>query len=58
MIGERERMAGSRAQLDLVEFSLLKSYLAISRLDDARRLVASRRTGPRSIPVAGTEAIR
>lgn len=56
MISERERMAGSRAQLDLVEFTLLKSYLALGRLEDGRRLVETRRRGPRSIPVAGAEA--
>jgi tetratricopeptide (TPR) repeat protein len=55
MIGERERMAGSRAQLDLVEFTLLKSYLASGRIADARRLVAARRPGPRTIPVASVE---
>ncbi len=55
MMGERERMAGSRAQLDLVEFTLLKSYLALSRFEDGRRLVEARRRGPRSIPVAGAE---
>jgi hypothetical protein len=55
IIGERERLSGSRAQLDLVEFTLLKSYLASGRTDDAHRLIASRRPGPRSIPVAGAE---
>ena len=55
MIGERERMSGSRAQLDLVEFTLLKAYLALGRTDDARRLVAARRQGPHTIPVAGLE---
>jgi hypothetical protein len=51
--GELERIGGSRAQLDLVEFTLLKAYLSVNRLDDARRMLSSR--GPRSsgIPVAG-----
>ena len=55
MIGERERLAGSRAQLDLVEFTLLKAYLSSGRIADARHLVGTRRPGPRSIPVAGVE---
>lgn len=58
MLGERERLSGSRAQLDLVEFTLLKSYLALGRVEDARRLVAARRPGPHSIPVAGAEVAR
>ena len=57
MIDERDRLAGSRAQLDLVEFTLLKSYLASGRTEDADRLVAGRQRGPRDIPVAGVQAI-
>ena len=57
MIGERARMAGSRAQLDLVEFTLLKAYLAAGRRAEARHLMATRRPGPHTIPVAGVEAI-
>jgi tetratricopeptide (TPR) repeat protein len=53
---QRERISGSRAQIDLVEFTLLKAYLAMGRLDDARRLLEARRPGPRGIPVAGLEA--
>jgi tetratricopeptide (TPR) repeat protein len=55
MFDGRERISGSRAQIDLVEFTLLKAYLASNRMEDARRLVAARR-GPRGIPVAGLEA--
>ena len=51
--GELERIGGSRAQLDLVEFTLLKAYLSEGRMDDARRLVSVRRLGPSGIPVAG-----
>ena len=54
---ERERISGSRAQIDLVEFTLLKSYLAAGRLEEARRLLQTPR-GPRGIPVAGVEAAR
>jgi tetratricopeptide (TPR) repeat protein len=55
MFHERERISGSRAQIDLVEFTLLKAYLATGQLDEARRLLETR---PRSrgIPVAGVEA--
>ena len=51
--GELERIGGSRAQLDLVEFTLLKAYLSVNRLDDARRVLSSRRPRPSGIPVAG-----
>jgi tetratricopeptide (TPR) repeat protein len=53
---ERDRISGSRAQIDLVEFTLLKSYLAAGRRDDARRMLQARRPGPRGIPVAGLDA--
>jgi len=56
MFPERERLSGSRAQIDLVEFTLLKAYLATGRLDEARQLIASHR-GPRGIPVAGLEVL-
>ena len=56
MFSERERISGSRAQLDLVEFTLLKAYLAAGRPDAARRLLQARRPGPRRVPVAGVEA--
>jgi hypothetical protein len=55
--GELERIGGSRAQLDLVEFTLLKAYLNADRLDDARRLLRVRRAGPGGIPVAGLAAV-
>ncbi|GGC73046.1 tetratricopeptide repeat protein 38 family protein [Siccirubricoccus deserti] len=58
ILAERERMGGSRAQLDLVEFTLLRAYLAAGRHEDARRLTAARRAGPRGIPVAGLEAVQ
>jgi len=55
VFSERDRISGSRAQIDLVEFTLLKSYLSAGRLDDARRMLQARRPGPRGIPVAGLE---
>jgi tetratricopeptide (TPR) repeat protein len=53
VFAERERICGSRAQLDLVEFTLAKAYLAAGRLDDLHRLVTSRRPGPCGTLVAG-----
>lgn len=52
MLRERERICGSRAQIDLVEFTLLKAYLSVGRINDVRRLLKERRPGPASIPVA------
>jgi tetratricopeptide (TPR) repeat protein len=54
---ERERICGSRAQVDLIEATLLKAYLGAGRLDDARRLLRHRRPGPAPLPVAGAEAV-
>ncbi len=54
---ESERIGGSRAQLDLVAFTLLKAYLNANRPDDARRMLLARRSGPSGIPVAGLEAV-
>jgi hypothetical protein len=36
---ERERISGRGAEIDLVEFTLLKAYLATGRLDNAHRLL-------------------
>jgi tetratricopeptide (TPR) repeat protein len=55
--GELERIGGSRAQLDLVEFTLLKAYLGAKRLDDARRMLSERRRGSSNLPVAGLTAM-
>ena len=57
LVGESERIGGSRAQHDLIEFTLLKAYLGADRLDDARRMVSVRRRGSSSIPVAGLAAV-
>jgi Flp pilus assembly protein TadD len=53
---ELERIGGSRAQLDLVEFTLLKAYLSADCLDDARCMLSVRRRGSSSLPVAGLAA--
>jgi hypothetical protein len=57
IVGELERLGGSRAQLDLVEFTLLKAYLGADRLDDARRMLSVQRRGRSGIPVAGLAAV-
>jgi hypothetical protein len=51
--GELERIGGSRAQLDLIEFTLLKAYLSAGRPDNARRMLAARGRGTQGVPVAG-----
>ena len=57
MLPERERAGGSRAQVDLVEFTLLRAYLCSGRLEEARRLLAERRPGAARVPVAGLEQV-
>jgi tetratricopeptide (TPR) repeat protein len=54
---ELERIGGSRAQLDLIEFTLLKARLHAGHLGDARRLLSQRRRGPTGVPVAGVAAL-
>ncbi len=55
MLPDRERMGGSRAQVDLVEATLLRAYLGAGRVAEARHLLARRRPGPAILPVAGLE---
>jgi len=57
LANQLERIGGSRAQLDLVEFTLLKAYLGADRLDDARRMLSQRRRGSGSPPVAGLATV-
>jgi Flp pilus assembly protein TadD len=57
MVGELERIGGSRAQLDLVEFTLLKAYLGADRPEDARHMLRKRRRGASAAPVAGLAAV-
>jgi hypothetical protein len=56
MVGELERIGGSRAQLDLVEFTLLKAYVAADRVDEARRMLSGRQRGSSGAPIAGLAA--
>jgi hypothetical protein len=55
--GEIERIGGSRAQLDLVEFTLLQAYVGADRPDNARRMLSGRHRGSSSLPVAGLDAV-
>src|SRR5216683_6654616 len=52
--GELERIGGSRAQLDLVVFTLLQAYLGADRPDDAHRMLGMRRRGASGVPVAAS----
>lgn len=53
VLDQHERIGGSRAQRDLVEFTLLKAYVNAGRAEDARRMLRDRRPGPAGVPVAG-----
>jgi len=57
MLSDRERMGGSRAQVDLVEATLLRAYLNAGRIAEARHLLAERRPGPAKLPVQGLEQL-
>ena len=54
---ELERIGGSRAQLDVVEFTLLKAYLNAGRPDEARRMLTGRRRGSARLPISGLAAL-
>lgn len=58
LAGQNERIGGSRAQHDLIEFTLLKACLNAGRLDEARALLAARRPGASGLPVAGVAALQ
>ena len=53
LAAETERIGGSRAQHDLIEFTLLKAYLEAGRAEEAQRLLGARRPGASGVPVAG-----
>ena len=57
LAGQNERIGGSRAQHDLIEFTLLRAYLAADLVDEARRLISARRPGASGIPVTGVAAL-
>lgn len=53
LLPDRERIGGSNAQTDLVEFTLLRAYVLNGQRDAADRLLAARRPGAVPPPVAG-----
>jgi len=53
LAGQSERIGGSRAQHDLIEFTLLKAYREANRLDEAQEMLRARRPGASGVPVAG-----
>ncbi|CAN5304985.1 tetratricopeptide repeat protein [soil metagenome] len=53
LAGQNERIGGSRAQHDLIEFTLLKACLEAGRPEEARRLLGARRPGASGVPVMG-----
>ena len=57
LAGENERIGGSRAQHDLIEFTLLRAYLSTNRLSEARRLLGARRPGASGVAVLGVAAM-
>jgi hypothetical protein len=58
LAGKSERIGGSRAQHDLIEFTLLRAYIAASRPDEARELLCARRPGASGVSVEGVDALR
>lgn len=56
-VEENQRIGGSRAQHDLIEFTLLKAYIEADRPEEARRLLAARRPGAAGAPVTGLAAL-
>jgi hypothetical protein len=53
LAGENERIGGSRAQHDLIEFTLLKAYINANRPEEAQRLLTARRPDASGVPVMG-----
>jgi tetratricopeptide (TPR) repeat protein len=56
VLDQRDRIGGSLAQTDLVEFTLLRAYIGAGRTEDASRLLMRRRAGPSTVPVTGVAA--
>ena len=57
LLRQSERIGGSRAQHDLIEFTLLKAYLNAGRLEEARQVLATRRPGAASVTVDGVATL-
>ena len=58
LLREDERVGGSRAQHDLIDFTLLRAYLGADRMDEARQLLGARRPGASGVPVLGVGMVR
>ena len=57
LAGQNERIGGSRAQHDLIEFTLLRAYIEANRLQEAKRLLDFRRPGASGVPVKRIAAV-
>ncbi len=57
LAGDNERIGGSRAQHDLIEFTLLRAYLRTNRREEARHLLGARRPGASGVPVLGVREV-
>ena len=57
LAGQNERIGGSRAQHDLIEFTLLRAFIETNRLDEVQRLLGARRPGAAGVPVLGVAAV-
>jgi len=53
VLGEIERLGGSRAQLDLIEFTVLRACVEAGRHDELLHHLGARRQGPTQLPVVG-----
>ncbi len=53
LVGQHERIGGSRAQRDLVEYTLLKARIEAGRKAEVEAQLAQRRRQASAIPVAG-----
>ncbi|MBV9860586.1 MAG: tetratricopeptide repeat protein [Alphaproteobacteria bacterium] len=58
LAGHNERIGGSRAQHDLIEFTLLRACIEANRMDEARRLLGIRRPGAAGVAVSGIAAVQ
>jgi tetratricopeptide (TPR) repeat protein len=53
VLDQHERIGGSRAQRDLVEFTLLKAYVSAGRPEAAQAMLCAKHRGPVPVPLAG-----
>jgi hypothetical protein len=58
LAGQNERIGGSRAQHDLIEFTLLRAYVENDQAEEAKRLLSTRRPGALKPTVAGAARLR